>query len=341
MVCGFLIIESFKNFRIDSLLKNHFLCLLILQFIANFLSFSNEIGHSYSQLFTINKIIISIVIVNILIIIVDYKISIYIYLAEFVFILLYSIFILNGFHFIEFKKGDQFPLEQMQFQALFSFTQAGVFIFFITFYLIRIFKKTKENNLYYKKIRIWSLLFLLFLLFSYIPFVYAFYMHYVAGIKQVTIIDSRNPLIVGRVLLLLFILLRPKFINESGFSFEMTNYFSSNNNEVSDEKFNFLFFNNHYYLNTEANLEDFSLKMNLSKSVINDFVNRKSNISFVELLNQHRISYMKELLEARKYSEFTIEALSEMSGFSNRRTMYNAFKKSTGITPTEFIQKLK
>lgn len=341
MVCGFLIIESFKNFRIDSLLKNHFLCLLILQFIANYLSFSNEIGHSYSHFFTINKIIISIVIVNILIIIVDYKISIYIYLAEFVFILLYFIFVLNGFYFVEFKKGYLFPLEQMQFQALLSFAQAGIFLFLITTYLFRIVKKTTENNLYYKKVRIWSLLFLLFLLFSIIPFIYAFYIYYFKGINQIAVIDSRNALIIGRSLLLLFILLRPRFLNESGFSVEMTNYFNRSNNQVSDEKFNFLFFSNHYYLNTEGNLEDFSLKMNLSKSAINDFVYRKSNSSFVELLNQYRISYMKELLEARKYNEFTIEALSEMSGFSNRRTMYNAFKKSTGITPTEFIQRLK
>ena len=53
------------------------------------------------------------------------------------------------------------------------------------------------------------------------------------------------------------------------------------------------------------------------------------------------MEYLKELLNAKKYESFTIEALSEMAGFNNRRTMYNAFNKYVGLTPTEFIQGLK
>jgi len=61
----------------------------------------------------------------------------------------------------------------------------------------------------------------------------------------------------------------------------------------------------------------------------------------IELINKNRIEYLKELLKAKKYESFTIEALSEMSGFNNRRSMYNAFNKHVGVTPTDFIQSLK
>ena len=100
-------------------------------------------------------------------------------------------------------------------------------------------------------------------------------------------------------------------------------------------------FKNHYYLNTEANLEDFALKLNCPKGFVSDFVNKKSKCSFNDLLNLHRILYFKELLRTGKQNDFTIEALSEMSGFNNRRTMYNAFKKNCGLTPTEYILSLK
>ena len=71
------------------------------------------------------------------------------------------------------------------------------------------------------------------------------------------------------------------------------------------------------------------------------FVKNEIDENFTELLNKNRIEYLKDLLKARKYESFTIEALSEMSGFNNRRTMYNAFNKYTGLTPTEYIQSLK
>lgn len=341
ITCVFSIIESLKNFRTSSLLKYHFVGLLILQLFANFLSFSNEIGFGYSQIFTINKIVTSILIINILILIVDYSISKYLVLAEFIFVLFYAFFIINGFYFSEIRIGQAFPSEQMKYQAVLSFLQSGIFLFSISFALFRIITKTNGNNLYHKKLRIWSFLILLLLVIGFGPFFYGLYMYNYAGLHSINKIDSRVSLIVGRSVLLLFILLRPRFINEAGLSFETMNYLKNTSQNVSNDSFDFLFYKNHYYLNTEGNLEDFSLKMNLPKAIVSDFVIQKTENTFGELLNQNRISYFKELLKLEKYNEFTIEALSEMSGFNNRRTMYNSFKKYTGTTPTEYIQSLK
>ena len=337
----FLIIECVKNFRTPSLLKYHFIGLLVIQVFANFLSYSKELGFGYAQVFTITKITTSILIVNILILVVEYSISRYILIGEGVFLSLYAFFILKGFYFYEAKIGQSFPLEQMKYQTLLSFTQAAIFIILITYSLFRIIKKTNGDNLYFKKIRSWSFLISLFLILSLAPFIYFLYIVYYPNNINIILIDSRTFLLAGRSLLLLFILLRPRFINDAGLSFTPANFFTKLPQTVSNESFDFLFYKNHYYLNPEGNLEDFALKMNLPKAAVSDYVSQQKNVAFNDLLNQNRISYLKDLLELRKYNEFTIEALSEMAGFNNRRTMYNSFKRYIGVTPTEYIQGLK
>lgn len=113
------------------------------------------------------------------------------------------------------------------------------------------------------------------------------------------------------------------------------------NSGLSFQNFEFLFYSNHYYLKQDANTEDLALKLNVNKNALSNFLKNEIEENFTELLNKNRVAYLMELLKARKYESFTIEALSEMSGFNNRRTMYNAFNKYVGQTPTEFIQSLK
>jgi YesN/AraC family two-component response regulator len=113
------------------------------------------------------------------------------------------------------------------------------------------------------------------------------------------------------------------------------------NKGVTFNNFEFLFYSNNYYLNPEANLEDLALKLNATKNEVAEFLKNEIDENFIELLNKNRVEYLKELLKAKKYESFTIEALSEMSGFNNRRSMYNSFKKYVGVTPTEFIISVK
>jgi YesN/AraC family two-component response regulator len=88
-------------------------------------------------------------------------------------------------------------------------------------------------------------------------------------------------------------------------------------------------------------MEDLALKLNVTKNELSIFLRDKIDENFTDLLNKNNVEYLMELLKTRKHESFTIEALSEMSGFNNRRTMYNAFNKHVGITPTEFLQSLK
>lgn len=85
---------------------------------------------------------------------------------------------------------------------------------------------------------------------------------------------------------------------------------------------------------------DFALKLNKTKGEVSAFIKDQFNDSFSEILNKNRVTYFKELLNSKQYESFTIEALSEMSGFSNRQAMYVAFKKYEGCTPSDYIDNL-
>jgi AraC-like DNA-binding protein len=77
----------------------------------------------------------------------------------------------------------------------------------------------------------------------------------------------------------------------------------------------------------------------ISRSKLDELLVQRKGISFVEWLNSFRIEYAKNLLLSN--DQYTIDALSTMSGFSSRSAFYAAFKKITQITPTEYIKQSK
>lgn len=64
--------------------------------------------------------------------------------------------------------------------------------------------------------------------------------------------------------------------------------------------------------------------------------------SFSSYINGLRINYIiKKLVEDPIYREYKIEYLAEECGYASRQVFLNTFKKETGLTPTEFIKKVK
>ena len=143
-----------------------------------------------------------------------------------------------------------------------------------------------------------------------------------------------------RIIFLLFVLFRPKFLDDDKYAIPF-NKLITRNKEFTYHNFEFVFYSHYYYLRQDANLDDLALMLNTSKNELSNFLNNEMKQNFTELLNKNRVIYFENLLLDKKFESFTIEALSEMSGFNNRRTMYNAFKKHIGITPSEYLLRFK
>ena len=78
--------------------------------------------------------------------------------------------------------------------------------------------------------------------------------------------------------------------------------------------------------------------MDIQTYLLSAYINRQMGVRFNDFLNRHRINSCREYINRGMASDITLEALSEMCGFNNRNTFITAFKKFTGVTPSEYIR---
>ena len=333
----FSIIELIKGNQKFSLLKYYMLSVIILLTISSGLDYLDLTNHPNPYYKPITRFFGTLVFVNIFCIIVLKKIPKSVYIIEGFLLVFFLITIFNGFEFPRLI-NNQLHQQYYTYQVIFFSLSSLFFLSLIIYTFIKLVSNTSNKNLYDINIRNWTigLYFAIFLLLLTLLLVYVLYLN---GIKT-GYDDSIIILFIFRFYILFFILFRPKFLDDDKYA-RSFNQLIAINKGVTFNNFEFLFYSNNYYLNPEANLDDLALKLNVTKNEVVDFLKNEIDENFIELLNKNRVEYLKELLKAKKYQSFTIEALSEMSGFNNRRSMYNSFNKYVGVTPTEFIISIK
>ena len=332
----FSIFENIKGNQYLSFFKINLLFALLFISTGAFLLFLEEIGFDSRQFLNFSRLLGNIALVNIFYIVANNKISKSVLFIECIIIGIYSIMIYNGFNFLSVKGGvanGGFD----RFQKFHILVSNPLFFTFMIYNVVKIFKNTDPQNIYQLKTRNWT--FYLLALIIFIPIIgvinFTLYKYKAFSLQA----DTRIQYIPIYLIILLFILFRPKFIDESDFSYSLKRL-SPAKMGINVLDFEFLFYSNHYFLQSNASLDDFALKLNHSKTEVLAFLKSQTNDSFIELLNRNRIKYFKELLKSNKQESFTIEALSEMAGFNTRQSMYNAFKKLEGRSPSDYINKL-
>jgi AraC-like DNA-binding protein len=274
--------------------------------------------------------------VNIYFILANNKIPRLVIYFEILFVVVLLIMVYNGFKYVSIKDGV-INVQLNYIQLINIFIINGSLIASMFYNIFKIHKQVDKKNIYHLKIRNWSFFLLIIVMSMVLWLITAFIldMYPIANLKP----DTRvlNSMVYS--LLLVFVLFRPRFIDEADFSYTISK-FSPQQSLINAQDFDFLFYFNHYYLQLDANIDDFALKLNHSKVEVLDFLKIQTTDSFTDLLNRNRIKYFTDLLKSKKQDSFTIEALSEMSGFKSRKTMYNTFNKYHNMTPSEFINKL-
>jgi AraC-like DNA-binding protein len=93
------------------------------------------------------------------------------------------------------------------------------------------------------------------------------------------------------------------------------------------------------YLEIDLKLNNLAEKLDKSVHHISQAINQKAEMSFPDYINQFRIEEAKlKLLEPKPDTIYTI---SLDVGFNSKAAFYNAFKKFTGMTPTQFKKENK
>jgi AraC-like DNA-binding protein len=332
----FTIFENLKGGQKMSLMKLNFILLLVSTSLASALDFSNEIGYNLDFYGAILRVISTILIFNLFHLVSYNKLTKTFIILEFAIFIIYLIAILGGYRFMVVHEG-RYLYEINSFSIFNTLIVNPLFIISMAYNLFKVVKSSDNNNLYQVKIKRWIIL--LFIFFT-IVFLTVFLTSFLY-LKQIIIkqFDTRWLYITYRFVLILFIFLRPRFIDEVGVSFIKFSPMVKKG-QISVQNFEFLFYINQYFIKNDANLEDFASILNHNKAEVSDFIKKQTGYNFSELINKNRITYFKELLRTKQHESFKIEALSEMSGFNNRQSMYNAFNKYEGCSPSEFINNL-
>ncbi|MGD1960915.1 MAG: helix-turn-helix domain-containing protein [Fulvivirga sp.] len=95
------------------------------------------------------------------------------------------------------------------------------------------------------------------------------------------------------------------------------------------------------YLNDTLTLQGFSESTSLPQAYITEFINQRFNCSFKKLINQYRLNEAKSIIEKANDSKIKLIDVAYQSGFNNKVSFYRVFKEYEGISPSEYIGKIK
>jgi AraC-like DNA-binding protein len=334
----FSIFELLKGSQKISLIKYHFIARLFFLTLGSFFDYLELAGYEIPYYHQIFKLITVVLFVNMLFLIVVKKLPKLVIGIEIFFTVYFIIEFINGLQIPSIKNGV-LQHKPTFYQFIFIGTYLLLVLSAIIYNGYQLFKnKNFTTNLYESRIKRWVLGYIISLLV--LAFINLLLYTSLGRHTDVLYNDSIVTSFIHRFIFILFILFRPKFLDDDKYSSSFNQVLSTTKG-LAFKDFEFIFYANHYYLQPEANMEDLALKLNVTKNELSIFLKDEIEENFTDLLNKNRVEYLKELLKAKKYESFTIEALSEMAGFNNRRTMYNAFNKHIGMTPTEYIQSLK
>jgi len=95
------------------------------------------------------------------------------------------------------------------------------------------------------------------------------------------------------------------------------------------------------YLNPELNIYQLSDILNLKKHHLSQVINEKSGMNFFDFINTFRVEEIKRNLANPSMKNLTLLGIGLESGFNSKATFNSAFKKFTGLTPSDFQKTLK
>ena len=93
------------------------------------------------------------------------------------------------------------------------------------------------------------------------------------------------------------------------------------------------------FLNPTINLQQVSNLLGVSQRNLSHIINNSFNKTFRDLINDHRISEVKLKLIDKDFEHMSILGIALECGFNSEASFYRIFKKKTGLSPKEFIQR--
>lgn len=105
------------------------------------------------------------------------------------------------------------------------------------------------------------------------------------------------------------------------------------------DKIENLLYKEKVYLKKGITINQLSKQLQINRSYLSAIINAHFKRSFVHVINDLRIKRACKLLKNPNYiSIYTLEHIGSEVGFSNRMTFYRAFRKSTGLSISDWLK---
>jgi len=94
------------------------------------------------------------------------------------------------------------------------------------------------------------------------------------------------------------------------------------------------------YRNPSLTLSSTAEYLGISACYLSSMVNNLLNKSFIDFINEYRVEDVKNHLHSKEFAHYTIVSVGLEAGFNSKSAFYSAFKKHTGLTPSQYKNKL-
>jgi len=102
------------------------------------------------------------------------------------------------------------------------------------------------------------------------------------------------------------------------------------------EKLIELFEKEKIYTKNNLKITDLSTRLHTNRTYISGIINKEFNKSFNDFVNEYRIDDAKFLLSNYSPQKYSLEYISESTGFGSLNTFIRTFKKFEGVTPGNY-----
>ncbi len=90
------------------------------------------------------------------------------------------------------------------------------------------------------------------------------------------------------------------------------------------------------FLNSSLTIKELAEKMHIQDYQLSQIINQQFNQNFFDFINSHRIKEARQKLSDPNNAHFSILAIAYDVGFNSKSAFNTAFKKHTGLTPSQF-----
>lgn len=102
------------------------------------------------------------------------------------------------------------------------------------------------------------------------------------------------------------------------------------------EKLLTLFSEEEVFKNPDLKITDVSEKLNTNRTYISKLINTEFSCTFSEFVNRYRVAEAKKLLQEESSKNYSLDYISEKSGFGSMVNFMRVFRDIEGTTPGKF-----